>query len=363
MLNENIKYLVGLSHFPKFGPVRLKKIKNYFPDYKTAFIAGWKDLMIAGIEEKIANEFISARQNMDLESIINEIETEKINILTIDDSDYPLLLKEIFDPPQILYYRGIIKKEEYTIAVVGTRRITIYGRRAAENITEGLVRNGITVVSGLALGIDAIAHETTLKTGGRTIAVLGTGLDRKSIYPAYNRYLADKIVDQGGVILSEFPLHTAPLKFNFPLRNRIISGLSYGTLIVEAAERSGALITARCALDQNREVFAVPGSIYSDVSLGPNGLIKQGAKAVSSAEEIMEALDLININNYIETKKIVPESPEEEKILAFLGKEPMHVDEIIRISSMNAPVISSTLSIMEMKGMVKNMGGMMYVAL
>lgn len=361
-MENNLKYLVALSHFPKFGPARLKRLKNYFSDFNTAFTAGLEELMRAGIEENVANEFVGARANLNPDAIMAEIEKEGIEILTIDAPDYPRLLKEIFDPPQLLFYRGLIKPDECSLAIVGTRKVTSYGQRVASDISADLARNGITIVSGLALGVDAIAHTSTLQNNGRTIAVLGTGLDRQSIYPTPNRYLADKIISQGGAVLTEFPLHTLPLKFNFPQRNRIISGLSHGTLVVEAAEKSGALITARCALEQNREVFAVPGNIYSEVSIGPNNLIKQGAKAVVSAAEIIEALDLMNISHYIETKKILPETREEETILNVLGAEPMHIDEIIRTAQMNPAEINAILSIMEMKGMVKNLGGMMYVS-
>lgn len=361
MTDDNKKYLIGLHSFPKFGPVRLKKIFKHFPDLKIAFEAATKELMAAGIEENIANEFISARRSIDIDKILAVINRENIKILTFDDPLYPKLLKEIYDPPVLLYYKGEMEEEEFTIAVVGTRKITAYGQQVTEKMVRGLVNNKITVVSGLALGVDTIAHNTTLNYGGRTIAVLGTGLDKQSIYPGVNRYLAEKIAANRGAVISEFPFGTAPLKHNFPQRNRIISGLSLGVLVVEAGEKSGALITARHALDQNRDVFAVPGNIFSPVSAGPNLLIKQGAKTVSEAGEILEALDLASINNYIENKKILPESKEEEKIIACLSFEPVHIDDLIHECNLSAPIVNSTLIIMEMKGMVKNLGGMKYV--
>ena len=361
MGQEELFYFAALERFPKFGPVRLKKILAHFPDLKKAFYATADNLSAAGIEDAIAREFIIARHDIDPEKTWSDIAAEEINLISIRDADYPSLLKEIYDAPPLLYYRGEIRQEELALAVVGTRKFTHYGEQVAAKIVEGLVRNNITVVSGLALGIDAIAHQTALNNRGRTIAVLGTGLDKKSLYPTANRYLAQKIVENGGAVLTEFPLGTPPLRHNFPQRNRIISGLTLGTLVIEAGEKSGALITARAALDQNREVFAVPGNIYSPVSVGPNRLIKQGAKPIASAEEILEALDLVKITNYIENKKIIPPTGEEAAIIVHLSQEPRHVDELIRLTGITAPSLSGTLTLMEMKGLVKNIGGMQYI--
>ncbi len=361
MTENNLRYLIALTHFPKFGPVRINRIKKYFADYEAAFTAGYKELMMAGIEENVANEFTSARNNIDIEKIMARLDREKIAVVACEDDNYPGLLKEIYDPPVLLYCRGTIIKDECTIAAVGTRKVTGYGQQAAESIVGELARNGITIVSGLALGVDTIAHNTALKYQARTIAVLGTGLDKQSVYPSSNRYLADKIADANGAVISEFPMGTPPLRHHFPQRNRIIAGLSLGTLVIEAGERSGALITARLALEQNRDVFAVPGSIYSPVSYGPNLLIKQGARAIDSGREIIEALDLASINNYIDNKKILPENREEAAIIAKITHEPIYIDDLIRLTDLSAPVINSTLIIMEMKGMVRNLGGMKYV--
>ena len=226
------------------------------------------------------------------------------------DDNYPALLSEIYDPPALLYCKGDLKKDECCIGIVGTRKVSAYGKQVTENFSSKLEESGLIIVSGMALGVDSFAHSTVLKSKGRTIAVLGTGIDDKSIYPRSNYYLSKKIVSEGGAVISEFPIGTLPLRYNFPQRNRIISGLSLGVLVIEAGERSGALITASCALDQNRDVFAVPGNIYSTVSIGPNNLIKQGAKLVSNADEILEFLNIEQTKSFSENKKILPETKE-----------------------------------------------------
>jgi len=363
---EELKYWVALNNFPKFGPIRFKKILGHFfaqdQTLKNAFLSSSSELTKAGIEENVAEEFIAARNNINPDELIIKLAKENIKVITVVDENYPKLLAEIYNPPALLYYRGALDlRDDFSLAVVGTRKYTSYGQQAVENITKDLVRNNITIISGLALGIDALAHLAALEAGGKTVAVLGSGLDRQSLYPSQNRYLADKIADAGGAVISEFPLGTAPLKYNFPQRNRIISGLSLGTLVVEAAEKSGALITAAYALEQNREVFAVPGNIFSCVSAGPNKLIKDGAKSVTSAFDIIENLNLTQATAYLDNKKILPESEEEEKIISKLSFEPIHIDELVRQTGLDAATANSTLVMMEMKGMVKNLGGMNYI--
>ena len=359
---DKLKYLIALSHFPKFGPVRLKRIKKYFPEYKNAFNASSSELEKAGIEKNIAEEFVSARVAINPDQLMEKLNQENIKATTVDCANYPKLLLEIYNPPQILYYKGKLKGgNELSLAVVGSRKHTSYGKRATEDITKELTRNNLIIVSGLALGIDAIAHSAVVEARGKTIAVLGSGADKESIYPSSNRYLAEKIVESGGAVISEFPLGTQPLRHHFPQRNRIIAGISLGTLVIEAGEKSGALITANCALEQNRDVFAMPGSIYSEASKGPNKLIQLGAKSITKAEDIIEALDLNQVNAYIDNKKIIPESAEEEKILSHLTREPEHINELVRKTNLNTSIINSALAVMEMKGMVKNLGGMQYV--
>jgi DNA processing protein len=359
---SDLKYWAALNAFQKFGPVRFNKIKKYFVNMEEAFKSSAKVLIAAGIEESVAEEFIIKRSQINPDKIMEELDREKISLLTIEDQNYSHLLKEIYNPPWLLYYKGNIDlNNEFTIGVVGTRKISSYGRMVTESIVKDLINNNLTIVSGLALGVDSVAHETTVRSGGKTIAVLGTGLDRQSIYPSANKYLFDQIILNNGGIISEFPPGTQPLRYNFPLRNRIISGLSLGILVIEAGEKSGALITADLALEQNREVFAVPGSIFSESSKGPNRIIKLGARAVTSAQDIIEAFNLKQAISQIETKKIIPESKEEEIILSFLSHEPLHVDELRHLAKLDTSVINSTLTIMEIKGMVRNLGGMMYV--
>ncbi len=361
-MDKNSKYLVGLSSFWKFGPVSLSKLKRYFQTTEDAFQANSDQLIKAGINEKVANEFIQERKEINLDQILEKLNKENIKIITPNDDKYPKLLSEIFDPPEILYYKGNLDNlHEFNISVVGARKFTSYGRMAIENIIPSLTEAQIGIISGLAIGIDSLAHYETIKNSGHTVAVLGTGIDNQSVYPSSNKQLAERIIDSGGVIFSEFPIGTPPLKHHFPQRNRIVSGLSLGTLVVEAAEKSGALITAKCSLEQNREVLAVPGNIFSLVSKGPNNLIKQGAHPVTSASDIIDALGLENVKTHIESKKTLPETEEETLLLATLSHDPTHINDIIQDTKMSTSVVSSTLTIMEMKGMVKNVGGMEYV--
>jgi len=285
------------------------------------------------------------------------MQREYVKIL-LTDKNYPKLLKEIFDPPKELYIWGELKAEEkYPLAVVGTRKISSYGKQVAAPLVKNLAKAGLTIVSGLALGIDGLAHQAALDVGGRTIAVLGSSLD--IIYPALHKKLAENIANSGGAVISEYPPGTRPAKYTFPARNRIVAGLSLGVLVIEAPEKSGALITARFALDQGREVFAVPGSIYNPNSIGCNKLIKMGAKPVTKAEDIFETF---NLEFSTEPKKeIKPETPEEEILLKFLSHEPVHIDELIKLSKLSPSAANSTLTIMEIDNKVKNLGNNNYI--
>jgi len=360
--SENIKHLIALSHFLKFGPVKIKRLKKYFPDFKTVFSASVNELIQASIEEKLALEFVTKRNLVPIDKILDQLEREKIGVIYPEHEKYPKLLLQIYDAPEILYYRGNLDNiNQFNIAVVGSRKYTAYGAQITEAIVKDLVRHGLTIVSGLALGIDTIAHNMAVKEGGNTIAVLGCGINNRAIYPSINKGLAERIIDSGGVVFSEFPLNTPPLRHHFPQRNRIVSGLSMGTLVVEAAEKSGALITSKYALDQNREVFAVPGNIYSPVSQGPNSLIKQGAKAVTCAQDIIETFEIENIPAKIESRKIIADTPEERLIISHLSHEPIHIDEIIRLTNLSTATAGGTLIMMEMKGLVRNIGGTKYI--
>jgi len=290
---------------------------------------------------------------------MERLELYKVKVLTYKDEEYPSRLKEIYDFPPILYIRGeLLPQDEWAVAVVGTRRATVYGRQVTEEIVSELAHNKITIVSGLAKGIDSIAHKSALAAGGRTIAVFASGLD--IVYPAEHAKLAREIMEQGALV-SDYPLGIPPKAEHFPRRNRIMSGMSLGVLIVEAGEASGALITARLALEQNREVFAIPGSILSPLSRGTNRLIQEGAKLVLSYEDILEELNLTMTAKQIELKEVPSLSQEESLILRYLSAEPAHIDEVCRASGLPIFTVSSTLAMMELKGLVRQLGGMNYV--
>lgn len=288
------------------------------------------------------------------------IERLNIRILKPTDDDYPKLLREVKGHPKVLFVRGQLKSaDDLALAVVGTRRFSSYGREAVEAIVPQLVTAGLTIVSGLARGIDTLAHEAALKAGGRTIAVLGTGIDL--IYPAENRDLAQKIIENGALI-SQFPLGLAATDWSFPERNKVIAGFTLGTLVIEAPEGSGALITAAEAANFSREVFAVPGSIFSPGSFGTHQLIQNGAKLVSNASDILLELNIPEKIKNFEARQILPQSKEEEIILEILKGGPLPIDEIVRKSRLSTATTASTLSLMELKGMVKNMGSFEYRA-
>ncbi len=338
----------------------MRRLREAFPSLEIAWKADAATLGRAGLEENLAQEFVEFRSTLDVETEWEAIGKEKINVITIDDPPYPRRLKEIYDPPYLLYVRGTLPTNEFALGVVGARKMSAYGEHLAELLIPPLARSGLTIVSGLALGVDAKAHEITVREGGATVAVLGSGLAASHIYPSSNRSLAEKIIASGGAVISEFPLHMPPLQHHFPYRNRIISGMTLGVLVLEAALESGSLITARHALEQNREVFTVPGDITRETSLGSNGLLRMGAHPVERAEDILEALNLHELTTTLSARTIIPDSPEEEKLLVILAREPIHIDELIRGSGLDSNVVSSTLTLMEIKGTVRHMGAMNY---
>jgi DNA processing protein len=299
------------------------------------------------------------RPRINLDAEMDKMARFNVQALTWKDELYPSRLKEIYDYPPIIYVRGkILPEDEWCLAVVGTRRATVYGRQVTEEIVADLVHNKITIVSGLARGIDTIAHQTAVDAGGRTIAVFACGLD--SIYPAENANLAKRILEQGALV-SEYPLGTRPKPENFPRRNRILSGLSLGVLVTEAGQTSGALITADMALEQNRDVLAIPGSILSPASQGTNHLIQEGAKLVRNCQDILEELNLKAVAQQLEFKEIIPASDTEAMLLKKLSAEPAHIDEICATSGLSVSTVSSTLAMMELKGLIKSVGSMKYV--
>ena len=327
-----------------------------------AWQASFLELERAGLEKKIIEDFVVHRQKINPDQEMEKAAKENIEIIISNEKKYPKQLKEIYNHPAILYVRGSFQKsDELSLAVVGARKYSPYGKQVVSSLVSDLARTGITIVSGLALGIDALSHWATLKNNGRTIAVLGSGIDQKSIRPATNWRLSQEIISSGGMIISEYPIGTFPLKHHFPNRNRLISGLSLGVLLIEAGEKSGALITANYALEQNREVFSVPGNIFSSVSRGTNKLIKMGAKTATCADDILEELNLHSSNKIKVDKEIIPDTIEEEKILNHLSNEPIHIDKLIKLCEMDASLVNSTLSLMEIKGKIKDLGGMNYV--
>lgn len=364
---EEVKYFNAFNQVPEIGARTFKKILAGFNnDIEKAWqaIAGTRRascLRKTGIQQAAAEKIIEQCQKIDPEREMEKVKKEGLRIMTINDAEYPKRLKEIFDPPAILYYKGELKPEdEFSVAVVGTRRLSFYGKQITPGLAADLSRAGLTIVSGLAKGIDTLAHKAALEAGGRTIAIVGSGLDGKSIYPWQNRKLVQEIA-QNGAVLSEYALGTPALPQHFPARNRIVAGMCLAVLVIEAPEKSGALLTARHALEQNRDVLAVPGSIYEANCLGCNNLIKMGAKLVSSAQDVLDALELGAVVQKRQAQKILADTKEEALVLEYLGHKPLHIDKLIKLTELDIAALSSCLTLMEMKGKVKDLGGMNYV--
>jgi DNA processing protein len=358
-INENNKYWICFNQIPGIGRVKFTQIENYFGDIEKAWNAGIDEFKKAGLDDYSVKSITQWRPRISPDVELQKLEKYNIRALNYHDSDYPARLKEIHDFPPVVYIRGsLLTGDEYCLSVVGTRNPSAYGRQITEEIVSELAKNRITIISGLAKGIDAIAHRSALDAGGRTIAVTGGGLD--SVYPAENANLAREILKNGAMI-SEYAPGIKPRPENFPRRNRIMSGLCLGVLVIEAGETSGSLITAHLAFEQDREVFAIPGSVLSPASIGTNKLIMEGtAQLVRNATDILQELNLTAIAEQIEVKEIIPASDTEAVILKQLGAEPKHIDEICRTSGLPVSVISSTLAMMELKGMVKQVGSMNY---
>lgn len=356
---DELKYWVGFSRMPGIGRVKISQLLEHFSTLEQAWKGSTGELRKAGLDSKSADTIVNMRPRISLDAEMESLKRYKVKVLTCDSDTYPQRLREIYDYPPVLYVRGNpLPEDETCLAVVGTRRATVYGRQVTDEIVSDLARNKVTIVSGLAKGIDSIAHRAALEAGGRTIAVFACGLD--IVYPAENANLAREIMERGALI-SEYPLGIRPKADNFPRRNRIMSGLSLGVLVIEAGESSGALITANQALEQNRDVFAVPGSILSPASRGTNHLIQEGAKLVRNHVDILEELNLAMVAQQLEMKEILPTDETESLLLKQLSAEPTHIDEVCRHSRLTPALVSSTLTMMELKGMVKQVGGMNYV--
>ena len=359
---DELAYWIAFNRVLGIGPVRFKLLLDFFhDDVAAAWHAESKELAQAGLDAKVIESFLRQRAGITPQRELERLEKLRIRVITWKDKTYPALLREVDASPPVLYIYGTFSEaDQFALAVVGTRNSTTYGRQVTEHMVSDLAKGNVTVVSGLALGIDTIAHTAALDAGGRTIAVLANGLD--IIYPPTNRGLARRIVESGqGALITEYPLGVQPESNNFPARNRIISGLSLGVLVIEAPEKSGALITANFALKQGREVFAVPGSILSSRSKGVNRLIQDGARPVMEVKDIIEALNLFLVPQHIEMQAALPENAEERTLLELISHDPRHVDDLIRESGLPTTTVTSTLMMMELKGMVKQVGGMQFV--
>jgi DNA processing protein len=357
---DDKRFWVGLTLVRGIGAVRLRALIEHFGDAASAWQGAPDELRAAGLSEKIIERLIEARKSVDLNQLWDKIIAQGIKILTWEDELYPPRLKEIEQPPPVLYVRGeLLPEDHFAVAIVGTRKITSYGRQVTEELSAFLAANGVTVISGLARGVDAVAHSAAMKAGGRTAAVLGCGVDR--IYPPENRALAEQMMSRGALI-SDYPIGTPPDAANFPPRNRIISGLSLAVVAVEAGETSGALITAEFAAEQGREVFAVPGSILAPQSKGTNRLIQNGALPLLTPADLLQALNLTRVGAQKSARKILPADEVEAQLINTLGSEPMHVDEIRNQTGLPIEKVSAALVMMELKGMVRQVGGMNYVA-
>lgn len=355
-------YLHALNLLPQFGPARLGLLKNFFPDWQTAFFANEQQLLNSGLEADLVKIFLRHRETVNLNLEAQKLVKEKIQILTLADPCYPKLLKEIPKAPPILYYKGRMEEpEELCLAVVGTRQITNYGRAIIPQLVDPLIDAGAVIVSGLAFGVDSAAHELAVAKTKRTVAVLGGGLDEQSLYPRHHAFLAQKILDAGGALLSEYPIGTPNFKQNFVARNRIISGLCVATIVIECDLKSGTLITAKHALDQNRQVYAVPGPVYSPQSQGPHNLIKMGARLLTEARDVLEDLNLASLPEQQTAQNLLGDSKEESAVLRLLTFEPVAIDELIKNSGLKAEAVTSALTFLEMKGKVRNLGGQQYV--
>ena len=356
---QELKYWVAFSRIPRIGSVRAARLEEHFGTLEVAWRANAGELRAAGLDQATVSSILETRDTIAPDDEMERLEKAGVSALTWRDDTYPRRLKEVEDRPPVLYVRGeLAPEDEWAVAVVGTRRATPYGRQAAEHFAMDLARHRITVVSGLARGIDAVAHRSVIEAGGRTIAVMACGLDL--VYPPEHAKLAQQISEHGA-LLSDYPLGTQPRSEFFPRRNRILSALSLGVLVVEGDLDSGALITARMALDQNREVFAVPGSIYAASYRGANQLIREGnARLVTKAEDILEELNLTMATQQPELREVSAD-PTEARLLQLLSSQPIHIDEVQRVSGLPVAAVSSALAVLELKGAVRQVGPMSFV--
>jgi len=358
----NPSIIINMLAVPKMGRRRTRQLMAHFGPEVNPFDLSVKELCaVKGISKDIARSIKSYSRFELGEAEVEAACQKKITLITCWNKHYPVLLKKIYDPPILLYCTGQpLQAREDTIAIVGTRRYTAYGKSVTQSITRDLNLAGLTIVSGLARGIDTIAHQETVRNGCRTIAVLGTGLD--VLYPPENRQLASQICERG-TIITEFPLSTGPERGNFPQRNRIIAGLAHAVLVSEAGHRSGAMLTALDAVDQNRDVFAIPGRVVDKQSVGTNRLIRNGAVPVATGEEIIQAINpkLFNPLQRVQKKLSVELSEAEQKIMENLGSDPVHIDQLANQMEMEITSLLQQLLSLELKNAVQQVGGKQFV--
>jgi len=357
---DEARYWLAFSLSPHIGSSRIQQLIAYFGGLEAAWKASPAEWLEVGLPRSVVNDLRQHRDKLDMVAEWKKIMGAGAHIITLTDANYPVPLRTISNPPALLYVRGELRQEDdLALAIVGTRRATHYGKDAARYLARELAANGVTIVSGLAQGIDSAAHEGALEGKGRTIAVFGSGIDQ--VYPREHEALAERI-SQNGALVSEFAIGTPPHALNFPRRNRIMSGLALGVLVAEAPARSGALITVESALEQGRDVFAVPHSIFSSSGSGANQLIQEGAKLVMQPQDILSELQLIYHQSETErlTQELVPDSPLEATLLAELSSEPLHVDDLIRKLGLNSADVLAGLAILELKGLAQMTGHMQY---
>lgn len=352
-------YWVAFTGVYGIGMARAQKLATHFGSLANAWHADAFDLRSAGLDARAVGAILSSRKNRDPLEELAHIHEQGIQALAFSDDGYPDRLREIQNPPMVLYLRGALcPEDDWAVAIVGTRRASGYGKGVTSQLASQLAQNGVTVVSGLARGIDSTAHSASLDAGGRTIAILGSGVDQ--VYPWDNRHLAERIMVRGAIVSEYYP-GTKPDARNFPPRNRIITGLSLGVLVVEADMKSGAMISAGFAAEQGKEVMAVPSNITSPSSSGVHYLIQQGAKLITSVDDILNELNLQKIALKREAREVIVSDPAERSLLAHLSPDPTHIDELARRVGLPIAEVSGTLTLMELKGMVRAVGSMQYV--
>ena len=350
-------YWVAAKLVNNLGPARIRILLDHFGSMEMTWQAPERELR-AALDSRTLREFLTVRGDVDVAAMWDRISFDGTCAVCWTDVDYPPLLLEIPAPPPVLYYRGQITETDTTaVAIVGTRRATAYGRDMAYRIAFDLAKAGVTIVSGLATGVDGVAHRAALEAGGRTLAVLGSGID--VIYPGQHRDLADRISKQGAVI-SDYPLGTQPDRYNFPPRNRIISGLSLGVVVIEAPESSGALITVNFAAEQGRDAFAVPGPVNAPSSAGCLRIIREGATMVRSAEDVMEDLHIHRSSIEPVEQASLPLSSSEHQLLSVMSSQPQHIDDIAAKLGRTINDVSGELMVLELQEMVRNTGGGFY---